>query len=73
MNDLGEVVGTYMDASANTHGFTWTATAGFNSIDDPNGIGTTIINGINNEGTLVGFWGNTAAGVSHGFVATPQP
>ena len=73
VNDLGEVVGTYMDASANTHGFTWTATAGFNSIDDPKGIGTTIINGINNEGTLVGFWGNTAAGVSHGFVATPQP
>lgn len=72
VNDLGEVVGTYTDAGNNTHGFTWNPITHFVSVDDPNGIGTTIINGINNEGTLVGFWGNTAAGVSHGFVATPQ-
>jgi probable HAF family extracellular repeat protein len=72
VNDLGVVVGTYTDASGNNHGFLWSPTTGYRSIDDPNGIGTTVVNGINNAGTLVGFWGNTAAGISHGFVATPE-
>ena len=70
VNDSNEVVGTYTDTSNLTHGFTWKAGV-WQSIDDPNGIGSTVVNGINNAGTLVGFWGNTAAGISHGFVAVP--
>jgi hypothetical protein len=71
VNNLNEVVGTYIDTSANQHGFVWKAGA-FQSIDDPNGIGTTVTNGINDAGTVVGFWGNVGAGISHGFVAMPQ-
>jgi len=70
VNDSNEVVGVYTDSSNLTHGFTWTNGV-WQSIDDPNGIGSTVVNGINNAGTLVGFWGNTAAGISHGFVAVP--
>lgn len=70
-NDSNEVVGTYTDTSNNVHGFYWKATV-YTSLDDPNGIGSTIINGINNAGILVGFWGNTGAGISHGFIATPK-
>jgi len=70
VNDSNEVVGTYTDTSNLTHGFTWKAGV-WQSIDDPNGIGSTVVNGINNAGTLVGFWGNVGAGISHGFVAVP--
>ena len=70
VNDSNEVVGTYTDTSNMTHGFTWKAGV-WQSIDDPNGIGSTVVNGINNAGTLVGFWGNVGAGISHGFVAVP--
>jgi hypothetical protein len=62
VNDRDEVVGLYMVGSA-THGFTWTPQAGFRTVDDPNGIGTTTINGVNDSGDLVGFYtdanGNT--------------
>ncbi len=71
LNDLNEVVGTYTDSSNMTHGFTWKAGV-FQSIDDPKGIGSTVINGVNNAGEIVGFWGNTAAGISHGFYAIPR-
>jgi hypothetical protein len=53
------------------HGFTWTPQGGFRSVDDPHGIGTTTINGVNDFGQLVGFYvdGN---GNTDGFAATPQ-
>jgi hypothetical protein len=68
-NDANWIVGSYTDASGNSHGFLHVGST-FTSIDDPNGVGTTVVNGINNAGAIVGFWGNTAAGVSHGFIAT---
>jgi hypothetical protein len=52
------------------HGFTWTPWAGFTSIDDPHGLGTTTINGVNDRGQLVGFYVD-AAGNTDGFLATP--
>jgi len=70
VNDSNEVVGTYTDTSNLTHGFVWKANV-WQTIDDPKGIGSTVVNGINNAGTLVGFWGNVGAGISHGFVAVP--
>jgi hypothetical protein len=74
VNNFEEVVGTYMvgsGSSAQMHGFTWQPGRGFTSIDDPHGIGTTTINGVNDFGQLVGFY-TDAAGNTDGFLATPQ-
>jgi hypothetical protein len=63
------VVGVRTDASGNSHGFVYTAASKtFVSIDDPSGIGTTIVNGNNDCGTLVGFYGTSP--LKSGFVAT---
>ena len=40
------------------------------SIDDPNGVGSTLVNGINAAGDLVGFY-TDAAGNTDGMLATP--
>ena len=74
VNDRDEVVGTYTvggGTGAVMHGFTWTAKGGFATIDDPHGVGTTTVNGLNNAGDLVGFYVD-AAGNTDGFLATPQ-
>jgi hypothetical protein len=64
------VVGTYNDAAGASHGFVYdSVNKSYQSVDDPNGIGTTLINGINDKGWLVGFWGT--APVNTGFVAKP--
>jgi hypothetical protein len=65
------VVGSYTDTSNLTHGFTYNAkTKEWQSIDAPGGTGTTIVNGINAKGLLVGFFGNSPDNT--GFVATPE-
>lgn len=71
VNDHDEVVGTYTagsGANAAMHGFTWTPGGGFRTVDDPNGVGTTTINGLNNAGDLVGFYVD-GAGNTDGFLA----
>jgi hypothetical protein len=73
VNDHDEVVGVYTvgtGSSASMHGFTWTPRGGFVSIDHPQGMGTTTINGVNDEGDLVGFFVD-AVGNTDGFLATP--
>jgi hypothetical protein len=73
VNNLCEVVGTYTvgsGSSAVMHGFTWTARQGFTTVDDPHGIGTTTVNGVNDHGQLVGFYVDSA-GNTDGFLATP--
>ncbi len=69
LNNKGQVVGDFMDQMGATHGFVWTSANGFKTIDDPNGIGTTIVNGINDHGDLVGFYGT--APINSGFIAFP--
>ena len=72
VNDHDEVVGTYTvgtGSSAVMHGFTWKPGQGFRTVDDPHGMGTTTINGVNNAGDLVGFYVD-AAGNTDGFLAT---
>jgi hypothetical protein len=74
VNDEDEVVGVYQvgtGSSAVMHGFTWTRWMGFQTVDDPNGMGTTTINGVNDRGDLVGFY-TDAAGNTDGLLATPQ-
>ena len=74
VNDHGEVVGTYTTGSGNsaqTHGFTWTASGSYQTVDDPNGVGATTLNGVNDQGQLVGFYMD-AAGNTDGVLATPS-
>jgi hypothetical protein len=71
INKGGIVVGFYTDSSNLTHGFTYnSSTKAWQSIDDPDGVGTTVVNGINSKGTLVGFYGTSP--INSGFIATPQ-
>ncbi len=71
LNNSGRVVGSYTDSTNATHGFIYnTFSKSFTSIDDPNGVGTTIVNGINDNNVIVGFWGNSPNNT--GFVGTPQ-
>lgn len=58
LNNNGQVVGSYTDSSGLIHGFLWSASNGYQGpIDDPSGIGSTLINGINDGGVIVGFYG----------------
>ncbi|MBO0869569.1 MAG: CHRD domain-containing protein [Micromonosporaceae bacterium] len=74
VNDNDEVVGVYQTgtgAGAQMHGFTWTVKQSFLTVDDPNGTGTTTINGVNDAGTLVGFYVD-GGGNTHGLLASVQ-
>jgi hypothetical protein len=74
INDSGIVVGAYTvgsGSSAKTFGFTWTKAHGFKTVNDPHGIGTTFINGLNDRGELVGFY-TDSKGNTDGFLARPR-
>lgn len=74
INDGDEVVGDYMvgtGSSATTAGFVWAPGFGFETINDPNGVGATTINGVNDRGTIVGFY-TDSSGNTDGLVAKPQ-
>ena len=70
INNLGEIVGDYLDAGGVMHGFL--DDAGVFSTIDPSGSTGTTANGINDKGQIVGFYalgGNTV-----GFLAqAPEP
>ena len=72
LNDSGEVVGTYTDQGGLIHGFIYKGGT-FQQVDDPHGVGMTLINGVNNAGWIVGFYGSCASGgtTCNGFVGTP--
>jgi probable HAF family extracellular repeat protein len=72
LNNKGEVVGTYTASSGEVHGFVYEG-GKFQSVDDPDGIGETMINGVNDNGVIVGFYGSCTIGafVCNGFVGTP--
>jgi hypothetical protein len=77
INKYDQVVGVYVDNAGAMHGFLASNLGGdrkpiFQTIDDPNGVGTTTINGLNDKGQLVGFYVD-GAGNTDGFLATPQP
>ena len=74
INGKNQIVGSYLDGSGVMHGFVLTNPMGpvshWQSIDDPNGVGSTLVNGINAAGDLVGFY-TDAAGNTDGMLATP--
>ena len=74
VNGKDQIVGSYLDGAAVMHGFVLTNPLGpvshWKTIDDPNGIGSTVVNGINNNGDLVGFYTDSAGNVD-GMLATP--
>jgi hypothetical protein len=74
INSKNQIVGSYLDGSGVMHGFVLTNPLGpvshWQSIDDPNGVGSTVVNGINTAGDLVGFY-TDAAGNTDGMLATP--
>jgi hypothetical protein len=58
LNNADTVVGTYTLSNGDTFGFIYKLGHGITAtnISDPNGVGTTVLNGINNEGDIVGFY-----------------
>jgi hypothetical protein len=73
INNAGLVVGDYTTGPAKNprmHGFTWSAKQGFRTVNDPHGVNTTTINGVNDHGDLVGFYVDSK-GNTDGFLATP--
>ena len=69
VNNSGVVVGAYTIGSS-TFGFTWQASRGFRTVSDPGGVGSTIVNGVNNAGDLVGFY-TDRNGHTNGMLAIP--
>jgi hypothetical protein len=74
INPQKQIVGSYLDGQGVMHGFVLTSPQGpkshWQKIDDPNGVGSTVVNGINGAGDLVGFY-TDAAGNTDGMLATP--
>ena len=72
VNDLGEIVGSYVDPITGVqHGYIDNGGA-FTSFDPP-GSRSTTINGINDKGDIVGFYTNPTTDTVDGFVGTPVP
>ncbi len=72
VNDLGEIVGFYVDPNTGAqHGYI-DDNGVFTSFDPPNS-GMTTINGINDKGDIVGFYTNNTTDTVDGFVGTPVP
>jgi uncharacterized membrane protein len=70
VNDLGQIVGDFVDNMGVMHGFL--DIGGVFSTLDPNGSTATTINGINDLGTVVGFYVD-ADGNTIGTVGTTVP
>jgi hypothetical protein len=71
LNNFGIAVGFDMGKKGKMHGIVCDVTsASCQLLDDPNGIGTTTLNGLNDDGQIVGFYTNSA-GNTIGLLATP--
>lgn len=75
LNWQEQIVGSYIDIASKTHGFILSnphsAKPIWQSIDEPNASGATVITSINDHVDFVGFYVD-AAGGKHGFLAVPQ-
>jgi hypothetical protein len=69
LNNPRQVVGVYLDAHGNTHGFLYDVNAfEFQSVNDPQGVDSTTLNGINDRGQIVGFYVDPKTGNTDGFL-----
>ena len=66
INDRGQIVGSYLDASVRNHGFLWNEGV-FSTIDFPGAI-TTVATGINARGQIVGTYDFFAPWTTAGFL-----
>lgn len=73
INDNTQVVGIFnpQDPTAPQEGFLRNSDGTFQEIDFPGSVGG-YAGGINNDGVIVGGYGDSAGG-AHGYMATPQP
>ena len=69
INNSNVIVGSWAGTGTIVHGFVW-SNGKATTLDDPNGIGATTINGINSGGDLVGFYTDATTNDVDGFVAT---
>src|SRR5579871_3892286 len=69
INDLGQIVGYYVDNNNIRHGFLDSGGV-FTTIDDGLGAGGTVAQGINDAGQIVGYYYDSN-NVTHGFLANP--
>ena len=70
LNDHGIAVGEDIVGGV-THGIIYNSKTGkLTTLDDPNAVGSTVFNGINDKGDIVGFYSD-AAGNTHGLLAAP--
>ena len=68
VNNGGMAVGFYVDKNQITHGLLYNPANGqWQTVDDPNGVGGTVVNGLNDKNQLVGFY-TDAAGNTHGML-----
>ncbi len=73
VNSLGKAVGFYQDVNNITHGLVYNpANGAWQTLDDPNGVGGTVLNGLNDKGQIVGFF-TDAAGNVHGMLVNGAP
>lgn len=70
VNDHEQVVGFYLDL-ANHNSWFLAFRGQFQSIDDPHGVGTNTINGINDDARIVGFYVHSQ-GNTDGLAGTPR-
>ena len=68
INNRGEIVGLYVDADGNQHGFVFNNGV-YATIDVPRESNTGVFS-INAKGEIVGSY-DDASGVTHGYVGTP--
>jgi hypothetical protein len=74
LNIQNQIAGSYVDGSNNTHGFVVTDLANsaktlWQTIDEPNAVGTTVVTTVNNHHAISG-WYIDAYGNTNGFVGT---
>ena len=72
INNAGDIVGYFTDASNVTHGFIDVGGI-YTTIDAPNAFGSTQVLGINDIGDLVGTYVDAKDLTTRGFVASPVP
>jgi hypothetical protein len=69
-----DIVGSYLDASGNTHGFVLSqllTSQQWESVDEDDAVGTTVITGVNNHHAIVGYY-IAADGSNNGFRGIPK-